>query len=81
MGRRGYVSSNKNEVIRAALKSLFFIFFFTKRFRMHQKALKAPKSIKSTKSTKSTKKHKNTIKQNHKTQISEQKLKMRLKNI
>ena len=75
MGRRGYVSNNKNEVIRAALKSLFFIFFF------YKKISHAPKSIKSTKSTKSTKKHKNTIKQNHKTQISEQKLKIRLKNI
>ena len=35
---------------------------------------------KSTKSTKSTKNHKNATKQKRKTQISEQKLKMRLKN-
>ena len=46
------ISSNINEVIRAVLN---FFFFFTKRFRTHQKHQKAPKS------TKSTKKHqKNT---------------------
>ena len=40
---------------------------------MHKKAQK------STKSTKNTKKHKNAAKQKQKTQISEQKLEMRLK--
>ena len=65
--------------------------FFTKRFRTHQKHQKAPKkhqkaqetpkNRKSIKKQKSTKKHKNATKQKHKTQISEQKLKMRLKNV
>ena len=61
-------SSNINEVIRAVLNFLFF----------YEKISHAPKS---TKSTKKHKKHKNATKQKHKTQISEQKLKMRLKNI
>ena len=39
---------NINEVIRAVLNFLL-IFFFTKRFRTHQKAQKAQKSTKSTK--------------------------------
>ena len=42
---------------------------------MHKKAQKAQKS------TKSTKEHKKETKQKHKTQMSEQKLKMCLKNI
>ena len=41
----------------------------------------APKAQKSTKTSKKYKKRKNATKQKHKTQISEQKLKMRLKNI
>ena len=67
------------------------LYFFTKRFRTHQKHQKAPKkhqkaqetpkNRKSIKKQKSTKKHKNATKQKHKTQISEQKLKMRLKNV
>ena len=56
------MSSNINEVIRAVLNSLL-IYFFTKRFRTHQKAQKAPKAPKSTK----TQPSENTI-----TQISEQ---------
>ena len=51
-------SSNINEVIRAVLNSLF-IFFFTKSFGMHQKALKAPKSTKSTKTQPSKNKNAN----------------------
>ena len=35
-----------------SLGQFSFYFFFTKRFRTHQKATKAPKSTKSTKSTK-----------------------------
>ena len=69
------ISSNINEVIRAVLNSLFFFFFFCK------KILHAPKAQKSTKTSKKYKKRKNATKQKHKTQISEQKLKMRLKNI
>ena len=48
-------------------------FFITKRFRTHQKV---PKS---TKKHKKHQKHKNATKQKNKTQISEQKLKIRLK--
>ena len=48
-------SSNINEVIRAVLNSLFF---FTKRFRTHQKAQKVPKT------PKSTEKHKKAQKRN-----------------
>ena len=44
-------------------------------------AKKAPKSTKSTKKHQKHKKQKNATKQKHKTQIREQKLKMRLKNI
>ena len=45
------------------------------------KAPKAQKAQKVQKAPKSTKKHKGATKQKHKTQISEQKFKMRLKNI
>ena len=73
-------SSNINEVIRAALKFLFyFIFFFTKNILHTQKTPKTPKAPKAPKSTKSTKKNINAIKQKHKMQISEQKWKMHLK--
>ena len=47
--------------------------------KKHQKAQETPKNRKSIKKQKSTKKHKNATKQKHKTQISEQKLKMCLK--
>ena len=60
------VRSNINEVIRAVLN---FFFFLRKDFVC----------TKSTKSTKKDKKHKNTTKQKHKMQISEQKFKMCLK--
>ena len=66
------LSSNLNEVIRAVLN-----FFF------YEKILHAPKSTKSTKKHQKHQKHqkhKNATKQKHKKQISEQKLKMRLKN-
>ena len=43
------VGININEVIRAVLNSLFF---FTKRFGTHKKALKALKTLKAQKSTK-----------------------------
>ena len=43
-------SSNINEVIRAVLNSL--IFFFTKKFRMYQKAQKAQKRNQVNKRTK-----------------------------
>ena len=66
------LSSNINKVIRAVLV------FFTKRFRRHQKAQKAQKS---TEKCQNHQKRKNAMEQKHKTQISEQKLKMRLKNI
>ena len=46
-------SSNINEVIRAVLN----FYFFTKRFRTHQKHQKAPKAPKTPKSTKKHKKH------------------------
>ena len=73
------LSSNINEVIRAILN--FFNFFFTKRYCKQKKHQKAPKSTKSTKKHQKRKKQKNATKQTHKTQIREQKLKMRLKNI
>ena len=60
------ISSNINEAIWAV--SNFFLFFCGK-ISHAQKAQK------------STKKHKNATKQKHKAQISEQQLKMRLKNI
>ena len=71
-------SSDINEVIRAVLN-----FFFMKIFCMHKKHKKHKKAQgkKDTKSTKKHKNHKNITKQKHKTQISEQKLKMCLKNI
>ena len=68
------LSSNMNEVIRAVLT---FLLFFTKGFYTHHKAPKITK--KDQKSPKNTKKYKNATKQKRKTQISEQKLKMRLK--
>ena len=60
-------SSNVNEVIRAVLS---FLLFFYEKILYAQKAQKAQKS---------TKKHKNAAQQKQKTQISEHKLKMRLK--
>ena len=60
-------SSNISEVIRKVYYSL--LIFFTKRFPTHQKA------------PKNTKKHKNATKKKQKMQISEQNLKMGLKNI
>ena len=60
---------NINEVIRAVLNSLL-IFFFAKRFRTHQKALK---STKMHKKHQKYKKHKSATKQKYKTQISKQK--------
>ena len=62
------LSSNMNQVIRAVLT---FLFFLRKDF---------VRTIKHQKSPKNTKKYKNATKQKRKTQISEQKLKMRLKN-
>ena len=53
----------------------FSYFFFHGKISQVHKALKAPKVLKS------TEKYKNTTKQKHETQISEQKQKMRLKNI
>ena len=53
-----------------------FYFYF-----LHGKTLYAQKAQKEIQGTKRHKKHKNAKKQKHKTQISEQKLKMRLKNI
>ena len=73
------ISSDINEVIRAVLN-----FFFYQKILHAQKAQKEHKAQKAPKSTKSTKKHKNhknITKQNHKTQISEQKLKMCFINI
>ena len=66
-----WTSSKINEVSRAVLNSLFF-------YEKISHALKAPKS---TKSTYKHQKHKNATKQKHKTQISEQKSKIGLKNI
>ena len=60
-------SSNINEIMRAVLSSVFFFFY-----EKISHAPAAPKSIL---------KHKNATKQKHKTQISKQKLKMRLENI
>ena len=34
---QSFLSSNINEVIRAVLNPLFFLFFFAKRFCTHQK--------------------------------------------
>ena len=66
-----------NEVIREVLNFLFiYFFFFTKRFCTHQRAQKAQKAPKNTKKTQ----ERNQAKA-QKTQISEQKQKMRLKNI
>ena len=73
------LSSNINEVIMAILN--FFNFFFTKRFCTQKKHQQARKNTKSTKKHQKHKKQKNATKQKHKTQIREQKLKMRLKNI
>ena len=70
-------NSNINEVIRTVLNSLF-IFFLRKDFartKSTKKHQRAPKRTKSTKSTKSTKTQPN---KSTKTQISEQKQKMRL---
>ena len=47
----------------------------------HKKAQKSTKRQKRQKRYKKHKKHKNATKQKHKTQISKQKLKMRLKNV
>ena len=58
-------SNTVNEIIRAVF---YYYFFYIKILHTQE----APKS---------TKKHKNTTKQKYKTQISEQKLKMHLKNI
>ena len=58
--------SNINEVIRAVLN----FFFFTKRFRKHKKHKKAPKVLKALKAPKALKGTK-TLRQKHKTQISE----------
>ena len=65
-------SSNINEVIRAVLN------FFYEKILYAQRAQKAPKS---TNKHQKHKKHKKAKKQKNKTQISEKKLKMRLKNI
>ena len=67
------LSSNINE----AILNFFNLFFYEKILY----AKKAPKSTKSTKKHQKHKKQKNATKQKHKTQIREQKLKMRLKNI
>ena len=69
------MSSNINEVIRAVLN---FLFFFTKRFCSHQKHQKR-QDHKKDKKHKKHQKTLNTTEQKHKMQISEQKLKMRLK--
>ena len=81
--KRKYLSTNINEVIRAVLN---FLFFYV-RFCTHRKAQKGTKSTKRQKRYKKYKKHqkhkkhKNATNQQYKTQISEQKFKMRLKNI
>ena len=62
------LSSNINEVVRTVLNSLFSAFLF------YKKIPHAPKS------TKKHQKHKNATKQKHKTQISKQNQKMRLKS-
>ena len=76
-------SSNINEVIRAVLN--IFFFFLRKDFTGTKKTQKSTKMHKSTKktqkSTKTTKSTKTQPSKSTKTQISEQKLKMRLKNI
>ena len=53
-------SRNINEVIRAVVN----FYFFTKRFRTHQKHQKAPKAPKTPKSTKKPKKHQKAQKRN-----------------
>ena len=57
-------SSNINEVIRAVLN---FLFLFYEKISHAQKALKALKALKAPKALKGTK----TLRQKHKTQISE----------
>ena len=54
---REYISSNINEVIRAALNSLFFFYKKILHAPKAPKASKASKAQKSPKSIKSTKKH------------------------
>ena len=70
-----YLSSNINEVIRAALN----LFFFHDKILHTKKAQKGYKALKSTEKHQKHKKYKNTTKQKHKMQISEQELKMRFK--
>ena len=67
---RGILSSNVNEVIRAVLNSLSFL-------RKDFARTKSTKSIKSTKSTKAQRRHQAKAQD----ATSEQKFKMRLKNI